>query len=596
MHYLLLILFVPNLIFAQDSPQKLANKYFLSQDYEKAVNIYIEMEKNFFSSNYYSNYFFALIKLEKYKEAERLARKAYSKYYKNLIYQLDLGIAQKKQGKEKQAERTFKKVFLKINGQRSQAIVLANTFARYNMYQEALNVYKIFQEVNPKLSFGFQKAQLYVNLEQPEKMIEEYLNLLVSNASQKTYVISQIQKFLDNDGIKSEKNYKIVKRSLLKFVSMENDNVYYSELLIWFFMQNQQYEMALKQAISLDKRKKNNADAVFDLAESFLDKKNYLLAIEAYSYILKKGKKNPFFIQSTINSLYAKTKNIRFVQNNLNNIDQEYAEAINDLGKNSETILLLLNYAHFQAFFLDNLNLAENILKEALSIPNLTAGNLAVCKIEYADIQLLLGDVWQALLYYSQVEKDFKENPIGHNAKLKIAKISYYQGDFEWAQAQLDVLKASTSKLISNDAMDLSLLITDNYNIDTSDVPMKTFAYADMLLYQKKYKESIVKYDSILMYFPGHSLTDEIYMRKADIYLHLDSIATALKMYKKIEEEWSHDILIDEALYMQATIYDNKLNKPEMAMNFYEKIVLNYQGSIYASEARNRFRFLRNKN
>ena len=596
MHYLLLILLVPNLIFAQDIPQKLANKYFLSHDYEKAVNIYIEMEKNFFSSNYYSNYFFALIKLEKYKEAERLARKAYSKYYKNLIYQLDIGIAQKKQGKEKQAERTFKKVFSKINGQRSQAIVLANTFARYNMYQDALNVYNIFQEVNSKLTFGFQKAQLYVNLEQPEKMVEEYLNVIGNNASQRTYVISQIQKFLDNDGIKSDKNYKIVKRALLKYVSMESDNVYYSELLIWFFMQNQQYEMALKQAISLDKRKNNNADAVFDLAESFLDKKNYLLAIKAYNYILKKGRNNPLFIQSTINSLYAKTKNIGFVQNNLNNIDKEYAEAINDLGKNSETILLLLNYAHFQAFFLDNLILAENILKEALSIPNLTSGDLAACKIEYADIQLLLGDVWQALLFYSQVEKDFKENPIGHNAKLKIAKISYYQGDFEWAQAQLDVLKASTSKLISNDAMDLSLLITDNYNIDTSDVPMKTFAYADMLLYQKKYKESIIKYDSILMYFPGHSLTDEIYMRKADIYLHLDSINTALKMYKKIEEEWSYDILADEALYMQASIYDNKLNKPEMAMNFYEKIVLNYQGSIYASEARNRFRFLRDKN
>ena len=214
MHYLLLILFVPNLIFAQDSPQKLANKYFLSQDYEKAVNIYIEMEKNFFSSNYYSNYFFALIKLEKYKEAERLARKAYSKYYKNLIYQLDLGIAQKKQGKEKQAERTFKKVFLKINGQRSQAIVLANTFARYNMYQEALNVYNVFQEANPKISFGFQKAQLYINLDQSEKMIEEYLKELDKNPNQKSYVISQIQRFLDNDGIKSDNNYRIVKRAL----------------------------------------------------------------------------------------------------------------------------------------------------------------------------------------------------------------------------------------------------------------------------------------------------------------------------------------------------------------------------------------------
>ena len=89
-------------------------------------------------------------------------------------------------------------------------------------------------------------------------------------------------------------------------------------------------------------------------------------------------------------------------------------------------------------------------------------------------------------------EKDFKENPIGHEAKLRRAKIAYYQGDFQWAQAQLGALKASTSKLIANDAMDLSLLITDNYNLDTTEIAMKTFANADLLAYQQKYTQAII--------------------------------------------------------------------------------------------------------
>ena len=100
----------------------------------------------------------------------------------------------------------------------------------------------------------------------------------------------------------------------------------------------------------------------------------------------------------------------------------------------------------------------------------------------------------------------------------KSEKIAYYQGDFNWAQAQLDVLKSSTSKLIFNDAMNLSLLITDNYNLDTTDVPMMLFAKADLLSFQKKYNKAINLYDSILNSFKGHDLSDEIYLGKYQIY------------------------------------------------------------------------------
>ena len=167
---------------------------------------------------------------------------------------------------------------------------------------------------------------------------------------------------------------------------------------------------------------------------------------------------------------------------------------------------------------------------------------------------LLTGNIWESLLYYSQVEKDFKENPIGHQAKLRRAKIAYYQGDFDWAQAQLGTLKASTSKLIANDAMDLSLLIIDNLNLDTSAIAMQTFASADLLNYQQKYEEAIVKYDSVLTAFPGHTLSDEIYMQKADIYMQLHNTPKRIEMYEKISTDWNYDILADDALYQLAKI------------------------------------------
>ena len=361
-------------------------------------------------------------------------------------------------------------------------------------------------------------------------------------------------------------------------------------------MQNAQYKMALIQAKALDKRTNADGEEVYDLAESFLDKKEYQLAVEAYNYVLGKGKRNHLFVDANINKLYALTKSLSKQQKELNVLDATYAEVISGLGKNRNTVLLLSNYAHFKAFYLHDLSSAEQILNEAMALPQISNTDLAECKLEYADVMLLVGNIWESLLYYSQVEKDFKENPIGHQAKLRRAKIAYYQGDFDWAQAQLGTLKASTSKLIANDAMQLSLLIIDNLNLDTSFIAMRAFASADLLNYQQKYEEAIVKYDSVLTAFPGHTLSDEIYMRKAEIYIQLNNTDLAIQMYQKITSDWGYDILADDALYRLAKIYDNTLADKVKAMELYEKILLEHNSSIFTAEARKRFRILRGDN
>ena len=163
------------------------------------------------------------------------------------------------------------------------------------------------------------KAQLYSNLEKIDLMIKEYLNMLNHNQYNKSFVISKIQKFLDNDGISSDKNYKLVKRILLPYVRNDQDRTDFSEILIWLFMQNAQYDLALKQAKALDMRFQLDGQEVYDLAEVFLDKKYYDLAIQAYDYILAKGEQNELFIVSNINRLYALTKQIKIKKINTGN-------------------------------------------------------------------------------------------------------------------------------------------------------------------------------------------------------------------------------------------------------------------------------------
>ena len=581
---------------AQQGEQKLAYQYYVNGEYDKAISIYQELNKERFSVAYYIPYFGSLLKTEQYKQAEKLAKKVAKIYPNSLKYQLEVGIVQRKSGNAKKADRTFKKIFENLTGQQSQAINLANTFMRYDMYGDALRVSILSDNLDAKSNFGTQKAQLYAHLGKIDLMIVEYLNELKRNPKQKSMVFARVQSFLNNDGIKSETNYQLVKKQLLPFVREEQDRTEFSELLIWLFMQNAQYEMAFRQAKSLDKRTDADGEEVFDLAEIFLDKEYYSLAIKAYEYVIQKGKNNFLFIDANINKLYTKTKILNIKNQEVNSLDDEYKSLIRELGESRNTVLLLSNYAHFKAFYLHDLLAAETILLSAMDVQGIDKYDLAECKLEYADVQLLLGNIWESLLYFSQVEKDFKENPIGHQAKLRRAKIAYYQGDFNWAQAQLGTLKASTSKLIANDAMDLSLLIIDNLNLDTSTIAMQTFATADLLFYQRKYEKAITKYDSVITIFPGHTLSDEIYMRKAEIYMKLNNTDMALKMYNKIATDWNYDILADDALYKMAKLYDNTLSNPEKAMELYEKILLEHNSSIFVAEARKRFRILRGDN
>ena len=592
MRVIILLLFTLS-SFAQNNNQKIAYQYFINGDYDKAIVIYEELNTSNLSVNIYSPYFISLINTNNFSTAEKLAKRLYSKNPQRLNYLVDMIVSLKKQEKSNKFIFNLKKLYRKLDGGNSQTIQLANRFLSFEMYDIALEVYEKSSKINNLFSYDLQRAQLYGLLGENEMMVNQYLDFLLNNPNQKKVVFSNIQRFLDNNGIKDFNNTNLVKRSLLNIIKKYPDRYDFNEMLIWLFMQNQQYRLALQQVISLDRRNQNSLSRIFEITEKLLDLEKFKLAIEGLDYIISKGFNSELYITSHINKLYAETKIINNKNEDLEPINSKYNSVINEVGKNSYSILLLSNYAHFKAFYMKNLEDAKIILEDAMKIINADPTEIAECKIQYADIMLLSGNIWDALLFYSQVEKDFKENPIGHTAKFKRAKIAYYKGDFTWAQAQLDVLKASTSKLISNDAMDLSLLISDNYNLDTIDQPMMQFARADLLFFQQKYDEAILTFDSILTIFNGHDLSDEIYFRKYKIFSAKNDTESSVKMLEKIINDFSYEILIDDALYSIAKIYENKYNDNAKAMDYYQKIILDHEGSIYASEARNRFRFLR---
>ena len=497
MRVLFILLFFTSFAFSQQIDQKSAYQYYINGEYENAIIGYKELIDKRFSPSYFIPYYSSLLKVKNFKLAESFAKNLTKKYPGNLQYKIGVILAANKSGNIKKSNFLYSKFLNKMGGGRSQAISASSFFSRYEFYDEALEIYRLSKEINPKNSFGVQKAQLFSKMGEVELMIKEFLSVMEKNPNQSKMVTAKIQKFIDNDGIKSEKNYSLVKKLLLQKVNNEEDRTDFSEMLIWLFMQNNKFKMALVQAKAVDRRTNSNGDIVYDLAETFLNNEDFELAVQAYDYVISRGKNNLLYIDANINRLFALTKYLSSKDKDYSILNDDYKELINELGANNKTVILYTNFAHFNAFYLHDLVAAENLLIDAMLISAINDMDLAECKMEYADILLLKGNIWQSMLYYSQVEKDFKEHPIGHEAKLRRAKISYYQGDFRWAQAQLESLKASTSKFISNNAMELSLLITDNFNLDTTEIPMKIFAKADLLFYQQKYEDALLINDQI---------------------------------------------------------------------------------------------------
>jgi tetratricopeptide (TPR) repeat protein len=351
------------------------------------------------------------------------------------------------------------------------------------------------------------------------------------------------------------------------------------------------------QASALDKRLSENGYRILNLASTATNNKDYSTALKSYQYLIDKGPSSEFYVQAKIEKLQVMKEELAarpgidraaYAQ-----LEAEYITSLEQVGRTAETAIMMKELAHVQAFYLNKSDEAVKLLEETVDLPGLYPKTQAVCKLELGDILVFRGDIWEASLLFSQVELDFKEDILGSEAKFRNSRISYYTGDFEWAQGQLDVLKASTTKLISNDAIDLSLLITDNFNMDTTKVPMEQYARADLLAYQNRFDEANTTLDSILTNFPGHTLTDEIKMLQGAMNLKQGKYEEARLLYQNVLEFHFTDITADDALFKLAEMNQYIFLDNAKAMELYEKLIIEFTDSLYVIEARKRFRELR---
>jgi tetratricopeptide (TPR) repeat protein len=274
-------------------------------------------------------------------------------------------------------------------------------------------------------------------------------------------------------------------------------------------------------------------------------------------------------------------------------MEKEYLGFISANGVNWQTAEQIKELSELYIYYMQAAPKAIIQLNKVMGIPGVNPKLLAECKLALGDAQLIVGETWEADLLYKQVEKAFMNDALGQEAKYRYARLCYYRAEFSWSQTQLDVLKEATTQLISNNAMRLWLIIQDNLGLDSTEEALGLYAKADLLIFQNKLDEAIVVLNQIPLLFPEHTLVDEILFAKALISEKQSKYADAEVLYLKLIRDFSTDILADNALINLAKLYEFKLNDTAKAKKIYEILVLNYTGSLFANEARKRYRFLR---
>ncbi len=590
---LLLIISVTSELKAQlNTDEAMAVQYFQSGDYEKAVVLYEKLFNRTKNASYYDPYFSCLLRLKKFDEAEKLARVMQKNNPENFNYPVDLGRVFQERGELEKSIALYNNLIKNLPANEFAIKDLAITFYRAEAYDFSIKTFLNGRKIlNDEKSFIYDLLSLYRYRKDKVMLIQEYLLLLSINPE----ALQQAQNVLGNI-LEDKDDFDLLKTAILRRLQKDAQNVVLTEFLAWQYVQQKDFDMALRQTLALDRRLKEDGARVFDLSRLLISNQAYEQGIEALNYLVAKGEKSRYYIAAKIDLLNVKAKQLtsgKLDKANLLTLESDYESLLNEFGRSSGTAFAIRQLANLQAFYLKKPAESAVQLQKLLELPGITPIIIAQTKLELGDIYTLSGEVWEAALIYGQVEKSFPNEVYGQEARYKNARLAYFQGDFPWAKAQLDVLKSSTSQLIANDALNLSLLISDNLQNESDTAALKKYSEAELNIFKNQPEKALGILDSINILYPSNSLADDILIAKSKIFISSNDLEQAIIQLQAIIDNYSSELWGDDAIFMLADIYETKLNQPGKAIELYQKIINDYSGSLYIIEARKRFRQLR---
>ncbi|MDR7372940.1 tetratricopeptide repeat protein [Flavobacterium aquidurense] len=584
--FIYIVLLWSSFIFSQN--EQLAQYYYDKGDFEKAKISYEELLN---SSPSNTQYFLRTVdcyqQLQQYALAEKMIQDRYSKY-KQGVFLVELGYNFQLQKNDVKAKNYYDQAIEKIKTSPNDVYGIGNSFEKKVLLEYALKAYQTAMQVQPNYNFNFQIGMLYGQLGKTDQMINLLLTESYQNPQNANLIQTQLSRFMN--GETDNTAFKDAMRKALILKTQKDQDVFWNHYLSWFYVQQKEFGKAFIQEKAIYKREPESLMSIVNLSQFALNEDDTETAAEILNFILLNTKDLDLLVQTNANLMEIKIAKAQ--EKDYPIINTELQQLLTTYEITPFTLSLQIIQAHFLAFNLKKPEEAIVIVKKALEL-NLNDYQEADAKMELADILLLQEKFNQALIYYSQIQLDLKNDVIAHEASLKAAKTSYFKTDFEWALKQFKELKSANTQLIANDALEYFLLINDNTVADSTQTALKLFAKGDFLIYQNKKPEAIAQFQNILKTFKGQEIEAVTMLRLGQIYESQKDYNSALSQYQQIIDHHSDGIYVDEALFFSAEIYNDELKDIEKAKPLYEKVIFNHQDSIYFVDARKKYRELR---
>jgi tetratricopeptide (TPR) repeat protein len=582
---LFLCLFIPTLLLAQNDV--LAKEYYKNGDFEKALIEYKKLHaKSRSNLNYMKQIVAAHQQLEQYQEAETFLNAIISKTKYPAFY-VDLGHNYQLQNNLEKANENYGIAINSLLVNPNNAYAVARSFQNYALLDQAATTYEKAMALKPELNLKLPLAQIYGEQGNIEKMMLNYIDLVALNPVTLNNIKRALNSFISEDA--SNENNSILRKLLIKKIQQE-PNIIWNELLSWLFIQQKDFNKAFAQEKAINARVQNGLGAILNLGKIAEKEKDTAAAKTILNYVIENAQDSDTKLKAFYDLLQIETRAV--APGGYEALQKKYLELFDTYGKFTQTLDLQISYAHFLAFYMNKTSEATAFLEDTLKLP-LNTTQKAEIKLELGDILVLKEEFNKALIYYTQIQRNLKNSTISQMARFKVAKASYYKGDFKWAESQLKILKASTSQLIANDALDLKLLISDNKYEDSLQTALKRYAKADLLAFQNRNDEAIAVLDEVIAQHKTEPIIPQALYKQAQLFEIKKMFEKAALNYQSIIENYRDGILIDNAIYNLAELYLRQIDAPEKAKELYKTLVFNHADSIYFIEARKQYRRLR---
>lgn len=571
----------------------LAEKYFTEQEYEKVLDRLEDLGSRSTDVKVYNLLSQSYLELEEYRKAIRLSRNwARRVPARRAVFEVDEYSLHKRQEDEKDAASLMQDILQVIQRSPGQSYAYGKAFGDKGFTQEALRIYQSALESNPNMNFDYQMALLYGELGDIPQMHQMYLQMVERTPGYLETVKMLLTQSI-SPGLRDE-NIELLKQSIIKRIQSGAPKRF-NDLLIHIYSQEENFRAAFTQLRSLDRQKVLEGKEIFNLGRLAFNNEDYSLAQRIFAYEMEKGPGYSYYQTAVISWLDARTLDLKSKPKNLEawqELAEDYQKHVQEFRGDPYQADLAIPYAEILAYQLYKTDSAESILLSLFDHAWIGPDDQALGQIAYADLLLFTGRRWDAIIYYRKAEKALDQSVIGQEAKFKRAKAAYYVGDFEWAQGIFGVLKQSTSKLIANDAMQYSLLITDNMALDSTTEALAAYAKADLYFFREIYDSATAILEVLELAYSDHPIADESLMMRANIQAAQGNLEQAVSLWLRVAKEHEKDILADDAWYKIAQAEESRGNT-EKAMAAYEKIFTVYLDSFYSSEARKAYRRLR---